>query len=51
MSLDRLTELQERLVPYRERLLKHSIYSTVNSVARLRAFMESHVFAVWDFMT
>jgi len=51
MSADRLTELQKRLVPYRQRLLKHSIYSTVNSVARLRSFMESHVFAVWDFMS
>ncbi|MCX7419744.1 MAG: DUF3050 domain-containing protein [Planctomycetia bacterium] len=51
MSFDRLAELQNNLAPYRQRLLEHSIYATVNSVPRLRAFMESHVFAVWDFMS
>ena len=51
MSFDRLAELQNNLAPYRQRLLEHTIYATVNSVPRLRAFMESHVFAVWDFMS
>jgi hypothetical protein len=51
MSFDRLAELQNNLAPYRQRLLEHSIYATVNSVPRLRSFMESHVFAVWDFMS
>jgi len=51
MSFDRLAELQNNLAPYRQLLLEHSIYATVNSVPRLRAFMESHVFAVWDFMS
>ena len=51
MKEDRLSKLQQRLVPIRQRLLEHSIYSTVTSVAQLQAFMESHVFAVWDFMS
>lgn len=51
MKEDRLSELQQRLAPVRQRLLEHSIYSTVTSVAKLQTFMESHVFAVWDFMS
>ena len=35
----------------RERLVRHRIYRLVNSAARLRRFMESHVFAVWDFQS
>ena len=39
------------LADYRERLVRHRIYGLVNSAARLRRFMESHVFAVWDFQS
>lgn len=35
----------------RERLVGHRIYGLVNSADRLRRFMESHVFAVWDFQS
>ncbi len=35
----------------RERLLLHPLYHTVDSLPKLRAFMEDHVFAVWDFMS
>jgi hypothetical protein len=35
----------------RARLLEHPIYARVNATASLRAFMEAHVFAVWDFMS
>jgi len=35
----------------RERLVRHRIYRLVTSAARLRRFMESHVFAVWDFQS
>ena len=35
----------------RERLVRHRIYGLVDSAARLRRFMESHVFAVWDFQS
>jgi hypothetical protein len=39
------------LADCRERLVGHRIYGLVNSAARLRRFMESHVFAVWDFQS
>ena len=35
----------------RAALLAHPIYARVNDLAALRAFMQHHVFAVWDFMS
>lgn len=35
----------------RARLLDHSLYREVDSLLKLRVFMESHAFAVWDFMS
>jgi hypothetical protein len=43
--------LEEGLAPARARLLDHAIYTMVDSEARLRCFMEHHIFAVWDFMS
>lgn len=39
-----------RLQLLQNQLQSHTIYSSVNSMGKLRTFMESHVFAVWDFM-
>ena len=35
----------------RDRLIHHRLYGLVNSPERLRRFMETHVFAVWDFQS
>ncbi len=35
----------------RDKLLQHPIYLAIDSVDRLRTFMEDHVYAVWDFMS
>jgi len=35
----------------RDRLVAHRIYRTIDGPERLRRFMESHVFAVWDFQS
>jgi radical SAM protein with 4Fe4S-binding SPASM domain len=35
----------------REAVVSHEVYGAVHSVAALRAFMESHVFAVWNYVT
>ncbi|MBV9759649.1 MAG: DUF3050 domain-containing protein [Acidobacteriaceae bacterium] len=39
------------LFAMRDKLLQHPIYLTVDCIERLRAFMEEHVYAVWDFMS
>ena len=39
------------LLQSRARLLDHPLYRHVDTVERLRKFMEDHVFAVWDFMS
>ena len=46
-----LEELREKIAPLREALLDHSICTEVDSLDRLRQFMQIHVFAVWDFMS
>jgi Protein of unknown function (DUF3050) len=44
-------DLKRIVMPLRERLLKHPVYTQVDSLMRLREFMRIHVFAVWDFMS
>lgn len=34
-----------------KKLLTHEIYSQIRSIEELRLFMESHCYAVWDFMS
>ncbi len=46
-----IESLLNALKPLREQLVAHPVYARVDSVEALRIFMESHVFAVWDFMT
>lgn len=39
------------LAPFKERLLSHRLYPLLNSPERVTAFMERHVWCVWDFMS
>jgi hypothetical protein len=43
--------IEERIAPLRARLAEHSLYASIRTEEHLRTFMESHVFAVWDFMS
>ena len=44
-------DIQKRIAPLQMELANHSLYRSIQSLAHLRLFMESHVFAVWDFMS
>ncbi len=48
---ERLQALAEQLQPLYDRLAGHHLYRSFETVEDLRAFMEAHVFAVWDFMS
>lgn len=39
------------MAPLRQQLAAHPLYATIRRLNHIRLFMESHVFAVWDFMT
>ncbi|BAY20338.1 hypothetical protein NIES2100_00790 [Calothrix sp. NIES-2100] len=48
---DNYTALVQNTNFLRTALLSHPVYTQVNDLVALRVFMESHIFAVWDFMT
>ncbi len=47
----RLERLKKDLEPYRKKVCEHPIYSRMRSHQDICIFVESHVFAVWDFMS
>src|SRR5438105_797520 len=51
LKSQRFEQLRNTLGPFRSALLNHPIYAEVNSLSKLREFMQMHVFAVWDFMS
>ncbi len=46
-----LARMEQTLQPLYARLASHSLYRSFTRTEDLRIFMESHVFAVWDFMS
>ena len=46
-----LNQLRREIESVRQQLVQHPVYAETNTAARLRIFMEHHVFAVWDFMS
>ena len=46
-----LVSLQQAIEPQRRRVVEHPIYRSIDSLDRVRTFQQSHVFAVWDFMS
>jgi Protein of unknown function (DUF3050) len=43
--------INNRISTQKQQLLQHSLYTKINTVEDLHLFMESHVYAVWDFMS
>ncbi|MFL2571210.1 MAG: DUF3050 domain-containing protein [Parvicellaceae bacterium] len=44
-------EIEKEIAPIRADVTNHTLYSTINSVEDVKLFMQTHVFAVWDFMS
>lgn len=49
--MTRLDAVRAHIAPARRRLLACPLYAGMGSLADVRVFMRSHVFAVWDFMS
>ncbi len=43
--------IQGKINDQREKLLKHKLYSNIETIKDLQVFTENHVYAVWDFMS
>ncbi len=41
----------ERVETLKEKLTRHPIYESIETLQHLRCFMEHHIYAVWDFMS
>ncbi len=50
-TADPLHALEQRLEPLYAQLAAHPLYRSMHSLDHLHRFMETHVFAVWDFMS
>ena len=50
-TLADMTTIESRIAPLRARLAAHPLYRSIRTEAQLRLFMQTHVFAVWDFMS
>ena len=46
-----IVNIENELSALKNELKNHKLYSSLKSLDDIRVFMESHVFAVWDFMS
>ncbi|WP_127717513.1 DUF3050 domain-containing protein [Halobacteriovorax sp. HLS] len=46
-----MQNLSDQLETYHSKLSNHPVYRKINTPKNLEVFMETHIFAVWDFMS
>ncbi|MCF8253717.1 MAG: DUF3050 domain-containing protein [Bacteroidia bacterium] len=47
----KLQELKKKIEPIQSQLINHPLYTSLSTLDDIKRFMESHVYAVWDFMS
>lgn len=47
----RIDQIKKNIEPLRQEIINHAVYSAIKNLDDLQIFMQSHVFAVWDFMS
>ena len=46
-----IQSIHQSIQPQKQQLLNHPLYAEIQTIADLHCFLESHVYAVWDFMS
>lgn len=46
-----IESLKNEITPLKYQLINHPLYLNIKSIGDIKHFMESHVYAVWDFMS
>lgn len=49
--MNTVLHIEKELEPLRKELKEHALYASLKNIDDIKIFMESHVFAVWDFMS